>query len=165
MKYLIDYEYGTAELYTPSALWASRFYELAGQCFGIRKSIGTVSLIEKTDEQPRSILQGEYERLCHNGDVIIWDEKGNKIKSEWDEMELVDNTQMRWISVNEMLPKPETSVLAALDNGFVGFIQWQAWSEEQEKKPTLIMHTENNTLEKHTVTHWMPMPEPPKEET
>lgn len=84
MKYLIDYEYGTAELYTPFEHWFSRFMELAGQCFGIRNSIGKTQLIEETDEQPPYLLQGEYERLCHNGDVIVWDESGNKIKSEWD---------------------------------------------------------------------------------
>lgn len=84
MKYLIDYEYGIAELYTPSEQWLNRFNELAGQCFGIRKSIGEVKLIECTDEQPLYILQGEYERLCHNGDVIVWGADGKKIKSEWD---------------------------------------------------------------------------------
>lgn len=84
MKYLIDYEYGTAELYTPSEDWNTRFHELSSQCFGIRKSIGRVRLIEKTNEDPSFLLVGEYERLCHNGDVIVWNDKGKKIKSEWD---------------------------------------------------------------------------------
>ena len=84
MKYLIDYEYGIAELYTPSEHWLYRFHDLAGQCFGIRNSIGKVQLIEATDEQPPYLLQREHERLCHHGDVIVWDENGNKIKSEWD---------------------------------------------------------------------------------
>ena len=83
MKYVIDYEYGIAELYTPLN-WRGRFYELASQCFGIRKSIGKVELIYKVDEEPPYHLRGEFERLCHNGDVIVWDENGNKIKSEWD---------------------------------------------------------------------------------
>ena len=84
MKYLIDYENGIAELYTPSEHWLERFYELAYQCFGIRKSIGRVQLIEETSEKPKYLLQGEYERLCHNGDVIVWDANGHKIKSEFD---------------------------------------------------------------------------------
>ena len=37
MKYKIDYQYGVANLYTPSEDWEDRFYELANQCFGIRK--------------------------------------------------------------------------------------------------------------------------------
>lgn len=84
MKYLIDYEYGIAELYTPSEHWLSRFHELSSQCFGIRKSVGEVHLIEETNEQPPYLLQGEHERLCHHGDVIVLDVNGNKIKSEWE---------------------------------------------------------------------------------
>ena len=84
MKYLIDYEYGIAKLYTPNEDWEERFYELANQCFGIRKSIGEVRLISKEDEKPLGVLDGEHERLEHNGDVIIWDQKGEKIESEWD---------------------------------------------------------------------------------
>ena len=85
MKYRIDYEYGTANLYTPSTDWEERFYELAGQCFGIRKSIGETRLISQTDEKPTEMLDGEYERLEHSGgDTIVWNEQGEKIKSEWD---------------------------------------------------------------------------------
>lgn len=84
MKYKIDYEYGVANLYTPSPDWKDRFYELAGECFGIRKSIGKTTLLETTDEKPPYLLVNEYERLEHNGDVIVWNDKGEKIKSEWD---------------------------------------------------------------------------------
>ena len=84
MKYLIDYEYGIAELYTPHEDWERRFQHLSDQCFGIRKSVGEVRLIEKTDEKYPYPLQGEYERLHHNGDVIVWNKDGEKIKSEWD---------------------------------------------------------------------------------
>ena len=84
MKYLINYEYGTAVLYTPREDWEARFYELADQCFGIRKSIGEVKLINKTNEEPEDKTDNEYERLEHSGDVIIWDSKENKIRSEWD---------------------------------------------------------------------------------
>lgn len=84
MRYKIDYEYGIAYLYTPEEDWESRFYELASQCFGIRKSIGEVELINKDNEQPKYLLADECERLEHNGDVIVWDKQGEKIKSEWD---------------------------------------------------------------------------------
>lgn len=83
-KYTIDYQYGTAVLYTPSEKWEDRFYDLAYQCFGIRKSIGKVELISKTKENSKYRLAGEYERLEHNGDLIVWNKKGEKIKSEWD---------------------------------------------------------------------------------
>lgn len=84
-KFKIDYEFGIANLYTPNTEhWENRFIDLASQCFGIRKSIGDIELIEQTEEEPKHKLQGEYERLEHYGDVIVWDKKGNKIKSEWD---------------------------------------------------------------------------------
>lgn len=85
MKYKIDYQYGVAYLYTPSEDWEERFYHLAGQCFGIRKSIGDVKLIEKSDDKPKYFLVNEYERLEHSGDVIVWNEDGEKIKAEWDD--------------------------------------------------------------------------------
>lgn len=85
MKYIIDYEYGIARLYTPSDDWEDRFYTLADQCFGIRKSIGEVELVKTEDVKPKDLREGEYERLEHSGDLIIWNKEGEKIKSEWDD--------------------------------------------------------------------------------
>ncbi len=84
MLYIIDYGFSLAKLYTPREDWRARFYELAGQCFGIRKSIAYAILIEERVESPRNPLPGEYERLEHDGDVIVWNEAGEKIKSEFD---------------------------------------------------------------------------------
>lgn len=84
MLYLIDYQFGRAKLYTPYSEWEDRFYELASQCFGIRKSIGEVTLIAKTIASPKDKMPGELERLEHNGDVVIWNAQGEKIKSEFD---------------------------------------------------------------------------------
>lgn len=80
-KYLIDYEYGTAELYTPDTNWKSRFEELAETCFGIRKSIGDITLLSKSEEEYPYYLAipNEYERLEHSEDEIVWDIDGNKI--------------------------------------------------------------------------------------
>lgn len=83
-RYEIDYQYGKAVLFTPSEDWESRFIHLAMQCFGIRKSIGRVKLISEQKCWPRFQLKDEYERLCHNGDVTVWNEAGEKIKTEWD---------------------------------------------------------------------------------
>lgn len=85
MKYCINYGYGKAELYTPYRDWYSRFMELANQCYGIRKGIGLVQLMAKTMEKPQDPIPSEFERLEHNGDVIIWNKDGEKIKSEWDD--------------------------------------------------------------------------------
>ena len=86
-KYVIDYKNGIARLYTPSYDWEDRFYTLANQCFGIRKSIDCeyVKLIEMSEINFEPEYYEEYERLEHSGgDVIVWNEKGEKIKSEWD---------------------------------------------------------------------------------
>ena len=84
MKCKIDYGFGVATLYIPSKDWENRFYELANQCFGIRKSIMYAKLISSSEENPKNMLDGEYERLEHSGDVIVWNENGEKIKSEFD---------------------------------------------------------------------------------
>lgn len=87
MKYTIDYEYGQATLYTPSSDWEDRFFSLANQCFGIRKSIGETTLISSADEplpEPWSRFTGAHEMLMHSGDTIIWNADGEKILSEWD---------------------------------------------------------------------------------
>ena len=84
MKYKINYGFGIATLYTPSENWSERFYKLAGQCFGIRKSIMFAHLISSSEDKPNNMLDEEYERLEHNGDIIVWNKNGEKIKSEWD---------------------------------------------------------------------------------
>ena len=84
MKYVINYGCGRATLYTPHENWEERFMELASQCFGIRKSIMCTELISESKEFYPHPLDGEYERLEHNGDVIVWNADGEKIKSEWD---------------------------------------------------------------------------------
>ena len=48
-RYKIDYEYGTAEMWTKDrqAKPLNTFYGLASECFGIRKSIGNTVLIDE----------------------------------------------------------------------------------------------------------------------
>ena len=83
-KYTINYGFGIALLYTPSEDWESRLYCLANQCFGIRKSIYNPHLIKRENAWPEDMIDGEYERIEHDGDVIVWNDAGEKIKSEWD---------------------------------------------------------------------------------
>lgn len=71
-KYIIDYGYGTATLFTPFDP-KERFYTLANTCFGIRKSIShcIIRNVEDTDCT-------DFERLEFNDDVYIWDELGRR---------------------------------------------------------------------------------------
>lgn len=86
MKYLVDYEYGRGVLYSACSISKAvdRFCELGSECFGLRKSLGKLTLIECSDEKPKYMLDDEYERIEHNGDVIVWNKFGTKIKSVWD---------------------------------------------------------------------------------
>lgn len=61
------------------------------------------------------------------------------------------NVGNKWISVEERLPEKNTAVIAASDNGIVfqclyAYNGWDLW--------------ESNEV---SITHWMPLPEPPKE--
>lgn len=71
-KYIIDYGFGAATLYTPGDP-EERFYTLANTCFGIRKSIACCNIIAAAEKTPPAPA---YERLEFNGDVYIWREDG-----------------------------------------------------------------------------------------
>lgn len=94
MIYTIYYGCGTAELCTKSRKWEERFYHLASQCFGIRKSILCCELIKKDRGYPKKLDDEEYERLSF-GDVYIWRKDGwrKQIKpTGWEDKEWIDTT-------------------------------------------------------------------------
>ena len=72
----------------------------------------------------------------------------------------------KWISVKDELPEPETAVLAAFDDGEVWSL-WQKWGEAEHEESLWYpkdWNDENRDYDWHLVTHWMPLPKPPKEE-
>lgn len=68
----------------------------------------------------------------------------------------------RWIPVTERLPSPKKAVLVWTpykQNIFMAYLQgnkWYVWGPGG--------NCCNNWPEYHAITHWMPLPEPPKEE-
>lgn len=63
------------------------FMNHANQCFGIRKSVMYFKLLslEPTDlPHPWKKMRGAATVLKHSGDVIVWNKRGDKIKSEFD---------------------------------------------------------------------------------
>lgn len=68
-------------------------------------------------------------------------------------IDLLERT--RWIPVSERLPEIETEVIV-----FSGLLMWIAFLTK-EKVWEIVGHDE--TYDQSLVTHWMPLPEPPKE--
>ena len=74
----------------------------------------------------------------------------------------------RWIPVTERLPEPRQDVLAVWDNGEVWTV-YQWWAEPNDGEDPLEydddVFYENGEFysTKKRVTHWMPLPEPPKD--
>jgi hypothetical protein len=64
---------------------------------------------------------------------------------------------MKWIPVTERLPEHEDPVLCFIKNG-------QQDIPQLDKFENLWVGMQW-TYKRHAVTHWMPLPEPPKEET
>lgn len=64
--------------------------------------------------------------------------------------------EMKWIPVTERLPKHEDAVLCFIKNGQQDILQFDnfenLWVGQQWR------------YKRHAVTHWMPLPEPPKED-
>ena len=68
-------------------------------------------------------------------------------------------SEFKWISVEDELPEPETVVLAAFDDGEICTL-WQEWKNMTEADKFEYAATDWHLQH---VTHWMPLPEPPKE--
>lgn len=62
-------------------------------------------------------------------------------------------TIQQWISVEERLPEPTVDVLVHYEDGEIDIDAWYRMFGR------FIMENEN-----HRITHWMPLPEPPKGE-
>lgn len=68
-RYIIDFGFGVATLYTPSKHWAERFKALGPTCYTVE--IGTLRLLsEKGGFKPT--MWDEHERIEVNGNVYIW---------------------------------------------------------------------------------------------
>lgn len=88
--------------------------------------------------------------------------------------ELTDTNVGKWIPVTERLPEIGKSVLVisygrvcfaklllAINNGgFPTFVL-----QDGLNNPPVLETTAHNEFTKNRITHWMPLPEPPKEET
>lgn len=63
---------------------------------------------------------------------------------------------LKWIPVSERLPESEKKVLCILYDGFFCILEWTYWD--------WLWNDGHNVYAEKDVTHWMPLPEPPKGE-
>lgn len=93
---------------------------------------------DEDDKSIRSDIEQELGMATHYFETISYSENGFSDK---------------WISVKDRQPKHHIPVLAFCDNGdtIFGFMDfYKHWAEVGSEIP-------------YEVTHWMPLPEPPKE--
>ena len=81
--------------------------------------------------------------------------------------------QPRWISVDERLPEKSGQYLTYEDWGYGCSIDMAYWTDSYRDKREVEMYgralwyrydSEYGDYEIRCITHWMPLPEPPKEE-
>lgn len=84
-----------------------------------------------------------------------------KVKRE--ELELVEKTDTAtssgWFSVKDRLPEPDTKVLVYGRNEYGVYCITCLYSAHRK-----WLYHNRTTADGETITHWMPLPEPPKEE-
>lgn len=64
----------------------------------------------------------------------------------------------QWIPVTERLPKGECIAFGYQGEMIMGYLGIEAWAERP------LYYAENEGEYLYDVTHWMPIPEPPKED-
>ncbi len=72
---------------------------------------------------------------------------------------MAGNNSVRWISINDRLPHQDSVVLVAAEGGRVTTAEWylaHGWALDREDKAVGIFP--------NTITHWMPLPEPPPQD-
>ena len=65
-----------------------------------------------------------------------------------------------WININDRLPEPRKTVLVATESGLV----IPAWLPTYQTEGRVRFLSDTLAAEIHAPTHWMPLPEPPKED-
>lgn len=98
----------------------------------------------------------------------------NQIGELTEMVEQLEEAQPKWISVEERLPEPHTDVLL-IAHGWEPQLVYIGKLEKVESEKSwltgLVSKASEWTvygfsyLKKPIVTHWMPLPEPPKEDT
>ena len=90
----------------------------------------------------------------------FWEEQAEEVKGKLQQYALAVANKPRWIPVRERLPKNLASVIVHRKDG--GIFIWEYF----DTSPTdeCWIDDSMNVYSFYDVTHWMPLPQPPKEE-
>ena len=102
--------------------------------------------------------KGDYGELCENKGAR---EAVESCICEVEEQPLADVQPIdRWINVNDRLPKEqETVIVYEKDYG----VMWGDYQGIKYSQPVWIVRKSGLIIRTTEVTHWQPLPEPPKE--
>ena len=92
-------------------------------------------------------------------DFLDWDTKYYIVDNIMELFATDNNVGDKWISVKDRLPEEMEWVLCACVSGEVHILCYDYLMEDWD-----IHHRPNSCYAKGFVTHWMPLPEPPKGE-
>ena len=81
--------------------------------------------------------------------------------SEIEKLQVVNSFDEKWISVDKLWPPSGEDVIVAFDDGEVCAV-WQDWIDQEKDDFPLRYYKDFMEETYHTVTHWMPLPKPPR---
>lgn len=94
----------------------------------------------------------------YEGTVVRYECKADLMR---DALELLKGqTTSGWVSVKERLPEPEENVIIWAKTGCMKYAQYH---EDGSINPWYV-YEDNARAWTNVISHWMPLPEPPKEE-
>ena len=100
-----------------------------------------------------------YEVICPNSDCIIYNADNNYFFTREEAAEAWNRRSPDWISVNKRLPEESGDYLVFVE----GMIENMLYSKQHSAWNADDLNCHKN-YEITTVTHWMPLPEPPEQE-
>lgn len=129
-------------------------------------------MYEELVSRLRDRARREDEYYAHGGDVI--NEAADAIESTNKAYQMISEayeaevTKQNWIPVTERLPKTRESILCKKSSKVIVAFRFDDGTQGTDTAHTLNgewVFEDHITVVARTITHWMPLPEPPKEET
>lgn len=109
-----------------------------------------------------------YAKLIYDAADAIEELQENSVPIDDMEMILSEVAKPRWIPVTERLPETRESILGKKSSKVIVAFRFDDGTQGTDTAHTLNgewVFEDHITVVARTITHWMPLPKPPKEET